>query len=49
MEIREIQIIFSIFILSPIKMQVKAVTLYEESQVPPQIVPKFNAKIFQYY
>lgn len=42
MELREIQIIFSmknsIFSLSLLKMQVNALTLFEESRVPPQII-----------
>lgn len=41
MELGEIQIIFSIknsiFVLSLIKMQVNALTLFEGSQVPPYI------------
>lgn len=46
MELREIQIIFSIFILSLIKMQVKALTLYEESQVPLKLFLNLTQRYF---
>lgn len=47
MELREIQIIFSVFVLSLIQMQVNA--LSEEYQVPSQIIPLYFLNAIQIY
>lgn len=48
-ELREIHIIFSLFVLSLIKMQVNALILCEESQVPPQMIPHYFLNAIQRY